>query len=325
MSVILQPCGNKAARQHFQDTISSPVSFSAHEDLLASIKPELDRLFPTGKAAVWGVVPGKNGVNINKYKRTEVGDTVLFSRDGGMVNSAILALKFHSVDFANRLWGKDLNGQTWEYVYFLDEVQAVSFTYREFNEAVGYEPNNVVQGFTVMHEEKSEAASEYFSLRSKIHLPPSDKAKYVDTLDRIKELEATERKVQSTARNEQAYLRTHLFPKGTRTAECAICGKTYPIDVRVAAHIKRRAACTRDEKLDALNIVMPVCKIGCDELYERGYIAVSESGAIITGDAPTSDLSALLGEVAGKPCAAHSNDSAKYFEWHRDKVYLRDA
>ena len=49
------------------------------------------------------------------------------------------------------------------------------------------------------------------------------------------------------------------------------------------------------------------------------------SGAIITGDAPTSDLSALLGKVAGKTCASRSNDSAKYFEWHRDKVYLRDA
>jgi predicted restriction endonuclease len=202
-------------------------------------------------------------------------------------------------------------------------VKSVSFTYREFNDAVGYDPKFIVQGFNVMDEEKSDAASAHFGLGSNTHLPPTDKAKYEDALDRIKELESTEREVQSTARIEQAYLRKQLFPN--RTAQCAICGKTYPKDVMVAAHIKRRAACSRDEKLDAANIVMPVCKMGCDELYERGYIAVDESGTIITGSAPTSDLSDYLGKVDGNTCTAHSVESAKYFDWHHKSRFGRNA
>jgi hypothetical protein len=112
MSVILQPCGNSAGRKHYQDTIANLVRLAPHQDLLAPIQGELARIFPSGNAAVWGVVPGKNNANINKYNRTEVGDTVLFSRAGGMVNSATLALKFHSAEFARRLWGNDPNGQT---------------------------------------------------------------------------------------------------------------------------------------------------------------------------------------------------------------------
>ena len=48
----------------------------------------------------------------------------------------------------------------------------------------------------------------------------------------------------------------------------------------VAAHIKKRAACSLEEKKDYKSIVMPMCSFGCDYLYERGYIAVSD-GKII--------------------------------------------
>ena len=55
---------------------------------------------------------------------------------------------------------------------------------------------------------------------------------------------------------------------------CCIYNKKYPVSFLVAAHIKKRAECTLDEKKDFLNIVAPMCKMGCDELYEKGYIGV---------------------------------------------------
>lgn len=42
----------------------------------------------------------------------------------------------------------------------------------------------------------------------------------------------------------------------------------------VAAHVNRRADCSNAEKLDAKANVVPTCKFGGDDLFERGYIAV---------------------------------------------------
>ncbi len=88
-----------------------------------------------------------------------------------------------------------------------------------------------------------------------------------------------DRKVESLARVEQGYLRQLLF--GDRdVARCAICGNEYPIDLLVAGHIKRRSACSIRERKDARHVVMPVCKLGCDELFERGYVSVDDNGRV---------------------------------------------
>ena len=41
------------------------------------------------------------------------------------------------------------------------------------------------------------------------------------------------------------------------------------------SHIKKRRHCTNEEQVNR-NVVMPMCKFGCDELFERGYIYVEE-------------------------------------------------
>lgn len=83
-------------------------------------------------------------------------------------------------------------------------------------------------------------------------------------------------RVEAVRRAEQAFLRKSLFPGDT--AHCAICNREYPVRFLVAAHIKRRAACTDDEKRDYANVVMPNCKFGCDELFGRGLVSVDNNG-----------------------------------------------
>lgn len=57
---------------------------------------------------------------------------------------------------------------------------------------------------------------------------------------------------------------------------CGICNKEYPINLLITAHIKKQTHCTFEEKLDYKNIVMPMCKMGCDDLYEKGYIFIRD-------------------------------------------------
>jgi hypothetical protein len=87
----------------------------------------------------------------------------------------------------------------------------------------------------------------------------------------------------SMARKEQAFLRAHLR-RGAVIGECAICHNIFSIDMLVASHLKMRSACDRSERKDIDNVAGLMCKTGCDDLYERGYISV-EAGRVISTNA----------------------------------------
>ena len=53
------------------------------------------------------------------------------------------------------LWKVNADAKTWEYVYFLKGIRQVDIPYEQFNAAAGYKPNNVIQGFEVLSEEKA--------------------------------------------------------------------------------------------------------------------------------------------------------------------------
>lgn len=128
--------------------------------------------------------------------------------------------------------------------------------------------------------------------------------------------------VQQSRRVEQRFLRQTLFA-GRDLGTCAICGRELPSDLLVAAHIKKRSACTREEKLDLPNIVMPACRLGCDELYERGYLTVNQRGTVIAASvALPAAVVQILESLEGRACSAHSEGSAKYFAEHQESVFL---
>ena len=162
--VILQPAGNKGGREHYVDTIEKPVSFQKYKSIIdSSLYSQLLEAHPSGAAAIWGVVPGNSTGNVNKWQRISKGDVVLFAADKKIHSYGLVALKFNSKNFAEKLWGLSEDNQTWEYMYTLTDVKQINISYQEFNEVVGYKPNNVIQGFTVMDEAKSEKFLDYLA------------------------------------------------------------------------------------------------------------------------------------------------------------------
>jgi hypothetical protein len=128
--------------------------------------------------------------------------------------------------------------------------------------------------------------------------------------------------IMRSQRVEQRYLRQYLFGSHP-LATCALCGQELPVNLLVAAHIKKRSSCSRAEKLDVANIVMAACKLGCDDLFERGYIAVNGRGIVIATSLQVAPaLATALEGLEGRACSAFTEASAPYFAAHANEVFL---
>lgn len=172
--------------------------------------------------------------------------------------------------------------------------------------------------FRVLDQSRSHRALALLNTPDRTTVSLNDYKQAIDNLP-----DSLDEKILQPRRVEQSYLRRSLFASTTE-ADCAICGRRLPVDLLVAAHIKTRSECTRNEKLDVENIIMAACKLGCDEMYERGYIAVNSTGIILATNLPTStDLSPILGVLKGRTCTAHRASTANYFETNLQAVFRR--
>jgi hypothetical protein len=131
--------------------------------------------------------------------------------------------------------------------------------------------------------------------------------------------EDLDRIIEGRQRREQHRLRMTLFASRT-TATCDLCSRNFPVGLLVAAHIKQRSQCSNSERLDLPNIVMSACRLGCDELFERGYVSVDDDGVIILGEAVqlSEHVSAYAKQyLAGKVFGKSMVNRRTYFAWHR--------
>jgi hypothetical protein len=127
-----------------------------------------------------------------------------------------------------------------------------------------------------------------------------------------------DRDSKSKSRKEQSFLRAYLLDNNT-TGSCVICRHDFPFDMLVAAHLKKRSECTTEEKKDIGNVAALMCKTGCDDLYEKGYISV-EGGKVVQTKkrVDTARLSEVISDVLGN-AVVNWSDSAEYYEWHHSK------
>ena len=121
-AIILQPASGPDARRHYDHTIAHPVPLEDIAPVLAPSDLEsLNPLCPGGTVAIWGVTPSK----IGQWSKMGRGDTVLFSRERQLFARAEVIYKCHNQSLAEFLWGRDEDGQTWEYLYFIDNLRSL--------------------------------------------------------------------------------------------------------------------------------------------------------------------------------------------------------
>lgn len=123
----------------------------------------------------------------------------------------------------------------------------------------------------------------------------------------------TDDKTLTTIRLEQAYLRKNLL-RDRLTASCAICGEQFPARLLIAGYIKPRPENNEEERLDFESHAMLTCALGCDALYEWGYIVVGPKGQIQAGQpAETPRIESAVEALVGRHCSAFNENSAEVF------------
>ncbi len=135
------------AYRHYIDTIEEGFTldnkikqFLSENDL-----KDVEDYFRDRKIRAWGATPGSG--NIRNWRNLEVNDKILIYRKGNYEYIATVVHKIHNLELAKFLWSTDSSGQTWEYMYLLDNLRELSVPVSDFNKVVGYAPNYTPQGF----------------------------------------------------------------------------------------------------------------------------------------------------------------------------------
>lgn len=292
---MLQPCANKAAQEHYQSTVRSPVRVNDIVTHLSRDEESALRTFASdGAIALWGAKPGEDGRNAKRWRRVAPGDYLFFVHGSGNVSVAEVAYTLHNPALASKLWGttSTANGvvQTWEYMFALGPASDLILPTVRLNEIIGRKYNAAVQEFVVLDAGPSADLVSALNLRDSPANPtvPDPGAPAGRRLRRgqpDREFDQLDEIATGLRRKEQAYLRRYILPGNA--GECALCERVMPIEFLVAAHIKKRSECSDVERRDFSNIAMPNCKLGCDELFGRGLISVDQGGMVrISSKAP---------------------------------------
>ncbi|HCL3985306.1 TPA: hypothetical protein N2C06_004463 [Pseudomonas aeruginosa] len=310
--LVYQPCSDDDAGENLQKTILNPLPLSRirawlPEALYAKLLIEN----PDGKVFVWGVVPSSN--TNSSYAKLSPGDVVIFNRKTIITVAATVTYKLTSKNLAIELWGyKSREEQTtWENIYFLTDVRHLSIPFRAIQQHVKSQQR---QCFYRFNESDSESAFAAFDQLQSMSLGP------VPTLADVKAEILANLTVDGVGsaptRGEHRYIVDHLFGKNAE-GSCSICGGVFPRSMLVASHIKKRSACSRDEKLDVQNVATAMCRLGCDPLFELGFISVLEGKVVRHPSRIGSELiSSYIDKLVGRPVIAWTKKTQKYFQWH---------
>lgn len=152
---------NPEAYQHYIDTIERGFSLESISHFLSEKQIfTLRELYGDKPIRAWGAIPGSG--NIRTWEKMEIGDPILIYRKKNFEYYAFVTFKLHYPELAKHLWGSNVKGETWEYVYFLDRLTDISVPIKIFNELVGYDEGFTPYGFALTDDKKARLLEEHF-------------------------------------------------------------------------------------------------------------------------------------------------------------------
>jgi hypothetical protein len=152
---------NAEAYQHYIDTIERGFTIDSIKQFLSEKQEEvLKNIYGDRSIRAWGSTPGSG--NIKTWEKMEVGNPILIYRKGNFEYYAFVTFKLHYPELAKHLWSTNVEGETWEYIYFLDQLHDISVPVKIFNELLGYEENFNPYGFAATDAKKLEDITSHF-------------------------------------------------------------------------------------------------------------------------------------------------------------------
>lgn len=325
--VILQPVshrsssdsGHRIVRNNLKKTIwnSFPVA-SFPSSFRREFKSELDAIAENGKIKCWGVASGRA---IAQWKKIRSGDIALLASEVGVEFIGCVAFKAVSEELGRNAWLNDPDVGFFDHQYFFSSyfIPDKPIPKRELNALLGYDAGYNWMGMTVKAGRVAERTLEHPVINawlSSMRRQAIEKdLKELAKLEFPENEEETDGESTTRRRKEQRRLRDFLLD-GRISAPCAVCGEQFPSPMLVAAHLKKRARCTNVERLQFDRVAALMCKFGCDELFERGYVYAQSGTWKVRNDLPQYPrVSSLLKTLSGSKCEIWQQSQA-FLEWH---------
>ncbi|ADV66142.1 hypothetical protein [Deinococcus maricopensis] len=341
--IVLQPCSDPQAQRNLKKTMlrSVPTQEILEHATDMDVK---HRSYFEGRSSVtiWGVKE-KLGRPKLQWERMKRGDLVLFYASGNFILVGTIDYKFTSPSLAHHLWPEEGTPPEFSYKFLYVVKNAVPlFTdsskgltgginsaglFRKAQVA-GLRDDGVVMGITVVDEDGSQrllahspVLQNYLQQFTGKKAPEIDLSdpKLTDQFDGLLStslLEAGDVLRLAKFRIEQGKLRASML-QGRDILACCICGEEYPATSITTAHIKKRSLCSPSEMRD-INVVAPMCYLGCDHLFEHGYVVVDAHGKVRQNrQTAATGLSARIVALDGLDCLGITAGNANYYAWHR--------
>ena len=141
----------------------------------SSLREKILGRYDTGVVKLWAL----KGSLRDRWASLDEGDYVLFYHAGRLIYAGKVGFKYPSADeleqvesgnlLAESVWGRDVDGKTWPYLFFLEDVGEIDLPLSKLNELAGYRMKAVV-GFMKVREEKAVRVIEYLQ---KAYVKPS--------------------------------------------------------------------------------------------------------------------------------------------------------
>jgi len=148
-NIFLAPRSGKKSAEHFRKTIQYGFQKRDIESHLS--EEDKQALEERDIVYIWG----NRGEGRRPWAKMEKADYVFFYQEGKITWIGELLYKTHNKPLADALWEQYVEGdkrESYEYVFFLENLREVEIDYALLKDFAGYKPNAVVFGFQSYRE-----------------------------------------------------------------------------------------------------------------------------------------------------------------------------
>lgn len=171
MRIHLLPASDPDSRKHYTDTILNHSVNCKTEEIKKYVSNQISETLVDKSYALWGVTNGgqEGLLNKNKWLKMEPDDIGLFYRDKKFYSFCLVQQKFHSKDFALKLWGEKFNKnlkiyETWENMFLIKDIKDLDIPIDAYNKLFGKKDVAVLQQYICHDEFDSEILLDAFNL-----------------------------------------------------------------------------------------------------------------------------------------------------------------
>lgn len=165
--IVFQPIGNKQGENNFNKTINGCIDLDELKEFLCDNQyKNLLEIYPDKQVKIWGVQSENNSAkkkenskdnksispNVSKWNKLQKGARVLFYSDKSFCKAATVTYTIWNKKIAEHLWNLNECNETWECLYFVNDVKVVDLDADEVFELIGTKEKHV-QGFRILKDE----------------------------------------------------------------------------------------------------------------------------------------------------------------------------